>query len=44
MYAMGIGVAPNLDRSLFMLEAPCDRGHAESCALMKRIQELKRNQ
>lgn len=44
MYAMGIAVTPNLDRSLFMLEAPCDRGHAESCALIKKIQELKRNQ
>lgn len=44
MYAMGIAVTPNLDRSLFMLEAPCDRGHAESCALIEKIQELKRNQ
>lgn len=44
MYAMGVGVEPNLDRSLFMLEAPCDRGHADSCALLKKIQELKRNQ
>lgn len=44
MYAMGIAVEPNLDRSLFMLEAPCDRGHAESCALLSKIQELKRNQ
>lgn len=44
MYAMGVGVKPNLDRSIFMLEMPCDRGHAESCALLSKIQELKRNQ
>lgn len=42
MYAMGIGTDPHLDRSLFMLEAPCDLGHKESCALFQKIQELKR--
>lgn len=41
MYAMGIGTTPNLDRSLFMLEKPCDQGHQESCALLNKIQELR---
>lgn len=41
IYAMGLGVDPNIDRSLQILEIPCGNGHEESCALLKRIQELQ---
>lgn len=43
MYATGEGVTPNIDRSIFMLERPCEQGHAPSCDLLKQIQTLKAN-
>lgn len=44
IYAMGLGVDPNIDRSLQILEIPCGNGHEESCALLNQIQELLRVQ
>lgn len=41
-YGMGLGVEPDLDRALFILEKPCEQGHSDSCALLQRIKELRR--
>lgn len=43
MYAMGVGISPNLDRSIFMFEGLCDKNHADSCALQSKILELKQS-
>lgn len=43
MYAMGEGVEPNIDRSIFILEGTCDQGHALSCELLQQIQILRAN-
>ena len=43
MYAMGEGVEPNIDRSIFILEGTCDQVHALSCELLQQIQRLKAN-
>lgn len=44
MYGTGVGVDPNVDRSIFILETPCDQGHQASCELLKQIQNLKAQQ
>lgn len=43
MYAMGIGVAADLTRSLFMLEALCDKKHNDSCILYEKIKVLQQS-
>lgn len=40
-YAMGIGVDPNIDRAVQILESTCDQKHENSCVLLNRIKELQ---
>lgn len=44
IYAMGLGIDPDIERSLQILEIPCGNGHEDSCALLNQIQELLRVQ
>ena len=41
IYAMGVGIDPNIDRAVQILEIPCSNGHEDSCVLLNRIKELK---
>lgn len=41
IYAMGIGVDPNIDHAVQILESTCDQKHENSCVLLNRIKELQ---